>query len=135
MDQIPRMFAERFARWEIALPAENLKSRFSGHIAQGGWLIQFCFGRDDKGDYLDYYASHRMTDDDHIRLYADGTQVELAALRGFYLTRNDPVEAKRLEEEYYETNRRITEELVAKGFNLFTINMGLRAGFDKSEQR
>jgi hypothetical protein len=80
MDQIARVFAARFAHWGITLPAENLESRSSGHIQRSGWLIQFCFGRDEKDDYLDYYASHRMTDDDHVRVYEHVTQVELAAL-------------------------------------------------------
>jgi hypothetical protein len=129
------MFAKRFAHWGITLPAENLRLRSAGHIEKGGWLIQFCFGHDEKGDYLDYYASHRMTDDDHVRLYADGTKIELAALGGLQLTSTDPVEAKRLEEEFFETNRKITEELVAKGFNLFTINMGLRGGLAEPEKK
>jgi hypothetical protein len=76
-----------------------------------------------------------MTDDDHVRLYADGTKIELAALGGLQLTSTDPVEAKRLEEEFFETNRKITEELVAKGFNLFTINMGLRGGLAEPEKK
>ena len=74
-----------------------------------------------------------MTDDEHIRLCADGSQIELAALGGLYLTSTDPIEAKRLKEEYFESNRIISEVLVTKGFNLFTINMQLQAGLVDSE--
>jgi hypothetical protein len=126
MDPIERMFAERFAHWGITLPVENLGHRSAAHIQQNGWLIQFCFGHDESGDFMDYYASHRMTDDDHVRLYADGTVVQLAALGSAYLSSEDSVEAARLEKEYLESNRKISEELVAKGFNLFTLNMELR---------
>ena len=133
MDQIKRMFAERFANWDITLPAENIRQRTAGHIEKKGWLIQYCFGHDENGEYLDYCASHRMTDDEHIRLCADGSQIELAALGGLYLTSTDPIEAKRLKEEYFESNRIISEVLVTKGFNLFTINMQLQAGLVDSE--
>jgi len=135
VDQIKRMFAERFANWDITLPAENIRQRSAGYIEKTGWLIQFCFGHDEKGECLDYYASHRMTDDEHIRLCADGSQIELAALGGLYLTSADPIEAKRLKEEYFESNRKITEELVTKGFDLFTINMQLQAGLASSEKK
>ncbi len=89
------MFAERFANWDITLPAENIRQRTTGHIEKKGWLIQYCFGHDENGEYLDYYASHRMTDDEHIRLCADGSQIELAALGGHYLTSTDLIEAMR----------------------------------------
>lgn len=33
---------------------------------------QISIGEDGRGEYLDYYAAHRMTEDAHVRLYADG---------------------------------------------------------------
>jgi len=135
MDQIGRLFAERFAPWDITIPAENFQSRASGHLCSGGWLIQFCFGKDDKGDYLDYYASNRMTGDSHVRIHADGTKVNLVALRYISVTSPDPAEAKRAKAQFDEGNCRIADELVAKGFTLFTINMALCSGFAVSEKK
>ncbi|WP_319784177.1 hypothetical protein [Oceanisphaera sp. IT1-181] len=100
-----------------------------------GWLIQYCFSQDKSGDYLDFYCAHRMTDDDHIRLYADGTKVELPALAKLRFSATDPDEDIRLEEAFFEVNRKVSEELMAKGFNLFTINMALSTGIDKPEQQ
>ena len=68
MDLIAETFAKRFTHWKLTLPEENLKNRSSGHIQNSGWLIQYCFGIDETGEYLDYYAAHRMTDDSYSTL-------------------------------------------------------------------
>lgn len=135
MEKIASMFAEQFAHWDITLPPKSLAARSAGHIKKAGWLIQFCFGRDKKGEYLDFYCAHRMTDDDHIRLYEDGTLVELPALSNWRITSDDPVEDKRLQDEFDATNQKTTEALVAKGFDLFTINMSLNAGLVKPDKK
>ncbi|ART81214.1 hypothetical protein CBP31_00015 [Oceanisphaera profunda] len=134
MNKIAEQFAERFAYWDITLASDSLKNRSAGNIKKAGWLIQYCFGQDDKGDYLDFYCAHRMTDDDHTRLYADGTKVELLALAGCRFSVADPDEDKRLEEEFLETNRKVAEELTAKGFDLFTLNMALSAGLAQADK-
>lgn len=132
---IASLFAKRFAHWDITLPAENLRSLSPGHLEKGGWLIQFCFGNDVDGAYLDYYATHRMTDGSHIRLHENGTRTELESLHGFFVTSEHPGEAARLEEEHLKTNRKIMDALVGKGFSLFTINMALRTGLVDSFEK
>ena len=72
--------------------------------------------------------THRMTDDSHVRLHENGTRTQLESLQSFFVTRGDPGEAARLEEEHLKTNRKIMDALVEKGFTLFTINMALRTG-------
>lgn len=57
---------------------------------------------------------------------------EQNGLRSIFMAA-DPIEAKRLKEAYFESNLKIYEELVTKGFNLFTINMQLQAGLVDSE--
>lgn len=126
-------FAKRFTHWDITLPERDINLRNNGYIQKAGWLIQYCFGEDEKGEYLDYYAAHRMTDDSHVRIYSDGTEENLPALLSMHLTSKDPVEAKKLEDEYYEYNRGVTEMLSKKGFDKFTINMFLHAGLDKEK--
>jgi len=113
------------------LPEEDLKSKNSGFIQDSGWLIQYCFGKDENGDFLDYYAAHRMTDDSHLRIYANGTKKHLPALSSIVLISKDPVENKRLRDEHDKQNREVVELLAKKGFDKFTINMALSAGLDK----
>jgi hypothetical protein len=72
MNHIAQAFREDFAHWDLEIPPELLASRAPGYIQAAGWLIQFVFGSDSRGEYLDYYASHRLTDDSHVRLYANG---------------------------------------------------------------
>ena len=47
--------------------------------------IWHLFGSDDRGGYLEYYASHRMTDDRHVRLREDGSVEHLPAMRIFLI--------------------------------------------------
>jgi hypothetical protein len=92
-------FSKRFSHWNITLPEEDIKYGRSGYIQNVGWLIQYCFGKNETDEYMDYYASHRMTDDPHVRIYADGRVESLPA----------PVEAKRLEEGHLEHNREVVK--------------------------
>ena len=128
MNRIAQAFREDFSNWGLEIPPESLASRTPGVIQASGWLIQFTFGRDSRGEYLDYYASHRMTDDSHVRLYETGRRQHLSSLASFFVTSSDPIEAKRSEAAYHRRNRRIARQLAAKGFEKFTINMALHAG-------
>jgi hypothetical protein len=130
MNQIAQAFRADFANWGLEIPSQALASREPGFIEAAGWSIQFTFGRDSRGEYLDYYASHRMTDDSHVRLYETGRRQRLASLTSIYVTSSDSGEAKRLEAAYLRRNRRIASKLAAKGFNKFSINMLLHAGLE-----
>ncbi len=107
-----------FAHWDIRLPPDHVAERRRGKINQAGWSIWFLFGRNERGEYLDYYASHRMTSDEHVRIYADGQTEVLEAMRGMRLSSPDPEEDKRLEDQYFAENRRISKVLEEKGFGL-----------------
>ena len=130
MNQIAQAFRADFANWGLEIPPEALVTCEPGFIHAAGWLIQFTFGRDSRGEYLDYYASHRMTDDSHVRLYETGRRQRLVSLAGIYVTSSDPGEARRLEAAYLRRNRRIARKLAAKGFNKFSINMLLHADLE-----
>ena len=125
MERVAGEFANRFRTWKLELAARALRDRSAGFIQAEGWLIQYAFGRNEHGEYLDYYATHRMAGDSHSRLYATGECEDLPALSTCHMTSDDPLEARRLEQEFYERNRRIAKELAEKGFNKFTINMML----------
>jgi len=133
MNRIEEAFREEFANWNLEIPPELLASRTPGFIQEAGWLIQFAFGSDSRGEYLDYYDSHRMTDDSHVRLYESGRRQHLSSLASFFVTSSDPIEAKRCEAAYHRRNRRIARQLAAKGFEKFTINMALHAGLARKD--
>jgi len=40
------------------------------------WVIWYCVGCDESGDFLGYYAVRLMTTDHHLRLYEDGGRGE-----------------------------------------------------------
>ena len=118
MNEIKSQFDSAFSTWEISLPVEALATRSGGKIVKSGWAIWYLFGSDDKGEYLDYYASHRMTDDRHIRIYASGENLELPTMWLFCPRSDDPAEDARLQAEYFAENRRVDEILQAKGFGI-----------------
>ena len=93
-------------------------NRRRGKIVEAGWAIWYLFGLDEKGEYLDYYASHRMTSDEHVRIYADGEVEALPTIADFRMASQDPEEDARLEAEYYAENQRVARMLEAKGFGI-----------------
>jgi hypothetical protein len=111
-------FAKGFAHWEISLPEKNVAERKRGKINQAGWAIWYLFDSDEKGEFLDYYCAHRMTDDDHIRVYENGTIEGLDAIAGMRQCSMDPEEDARLKKEQHEEDMRIDAMLRAKGFGI-----------------
>jgi hypothetical protein len=132
-DLIARRFAETFATWEFTLPRRDLARRTPGFISRKGWLVQYCFGEDERSRYLDYYAAHRMTDDDHVRIREDGTTEVLPAISGFYCC-SGPEGQKEARRRSAERNRAIAQTLVEKGFTKFTLNMSLAASLDAGDE-
>ena len=110
---IAAAFAEYFSPWEIQLTEENLRERTSGRIQSHGWTIWFRFEEDSRGEFLDFYASHRMTNDRHHRLYADGTSESLDALLDWIVYPPNATEEEKHEAErrFREHNERVSLEL------------------------
>lgn len=138
MREIEEQFRRDFGPWGIALPPEDVKGRRRGKILAAGWAIWYLSGTDEHGEYLDYYASHRMTDDRHVRLREDGTGEDLPAVMGMRVVYRDPGDDARLEAEYLEENRRVAQMLEEKGFGvagdeptLIGVNRYLRTGGDR----
>lgn len=118
VDQRIVNFNRSFETWRIELPKEAAENQRRGKIVRSGWTIWYLFGRDEAGDYLDYYASHRMTNDRHVRLYTDGSSKGLNSYRSMRRVSNDPEEDRQLENEFWEHNERVSRELESKGFGL-----------------
>ena len=113
-----RLFAEYFAHWQITLPPGHVERRERGHVSGSGWSIAYLFGSDERGEYLDFYATHRMTNERHERLYADGGSESLPAPLPFMVfpPNATPEDKARIEREYYAHNQQVGALLRAKGF-------------------
>ena len=109
-------FNSIFSNWGISLPRDDHHNHRRGKLVKSGWVIYYLFGKDDTGEYLDYYALHRMTDDSHARIYANGHCESLPALLSFRLCSENPEEDTQLESEFYAENKRIAIMLKEKGF-------------------
>ena len=118
MRRIEEEFRQAFNVWRIELPREALRLRRRGKIVEAGWTIWYLFGSDDSGEYLDYYSSHRMTNDSHVRIHEDGRVVGLESLWEMRTSSEDPDENARLANEFWEHNERVAKMLETKGFGL-----------------
>ena len=118
MRRIEGRFRLAFAPWGIALLPEHVRERKRGKIVASGWAIWYLFGEDERGEYLDYYASHRMTDDRHVRIREDGSAEPLPTISTFRIVSGDRKEDARLEAEYLDHNRRVGRMLEEKGFGI-----------------
>jgi hypothetical protein len=59
-----------------------------------------------------------MTNDRHVRIYADGVRERLPTIQEFRLCSRDPDEDARLEREYFARNQEVARMLEEKGFGL-----------------
>lgn len=116
MDKVAQIFNKQFAHWNITLPEESIRLRQRGQICKEGWAIWYLFGKNDQGEYLDYYASNRMTNDRHTRIFSDGKIESLPTMNDWCPSSEDPEENKRLEAEYYAENQKVMKILKDKGF-------------------
>ena len=103
MDKRILLFNKHFERWGITLPPDAEQQCPRGTIVSRVWTVKYCFGKDRDGKFLDYYAAHRMTNDRHLRIRANGDVEGLPAY---------PDALQRWEPEYIE---RVTKLLEAKG--------------------
>ncbi len=116
MEKAVKDFNKTFRPWDIKLPDTNITKRQRGIIQKNGWIIKFLFSKDSKGEYLDYYAVHKMTNDSHIRIYDDGSMkiLEVPPIWGVCL--EYPKEDQKSKEEYEQECKRIINSLIKKGF-------------------
>jgi hypothetical protein len=118
VERIVEVFAKYFEQWDITLPKENLNNRSDGKIQAEGWTIKYLFDRDQRGEYMDFYATHRMTNDRHVRIRDDGQTQLLPSFMEFTVYSEDASSEERMqaEREYHEHNNHVEELLRKKGF-------------------
>lgn len=109
-DTVKQIFDKIFSAWEIVLPTEGLNEQRRGSIVKNGWTINYQYGSTEGVEYLEYFASHRMTNDSLNRIYADGREELLGYCQVFYTADNEQAER-----DYFEHNRQFYEEVKRKG--------------------
>ncbi len=119
MNKIEEIFSDCFEKWNIQLPVDALQSGQAGNIQSHGWLIQYKFGSNERGIYLDFYASNKMTNDQHWRIYESGEMEPLPAYLEM-ITVYPPNATEEEKEEIRLKNRlhdeEVTKLLKKKGF-------------------
>ena len=119
-EQLRQRFARAFAHWGIALPVDAMSPGAVWHIVQQGWTIwtRFDIGVEDGRERLDYYAMHRMTNDRHVRLYADGEEEGLPAIAESYVIPQGATEGEQeaARAKYFADNQAVEKLLEEKGF-------------------
>lgn len=101
------------------LPDEALEARTAGRVEGSGWSIRYLFGADEHGEYLDFYACNRFTNDRHVRIYESGKAEVLETYWDGFIYPGDasPEQIDAARKEYYEHNRAVGRELERKGFS------------------
>ena len=120
---IQKTFAEFFSYLGHTLPEENVRLRQRGQIGGDddgdydmGDVVQYLFGRNERGEYLDFYCRHRHAGDQHWRIFEDGGLEEQEVPTSWCQHSDNPEEAARLNGAFYAENTRIYQLLRDKGF-------------------
>ncbi len=108
LSKVKKSFDARFARWQITLPDAAILARRKGTIRQNGWTINYRFGEENGKGFLEYFASHRMTNDTLNRILEDGSYGLIGACQEFYDADNP--KAKQEYERHNQAFYRLVEE-------------------------
>jgi len=117
LDAIATVFNNQFAGWDIELTPDAILLGKRGTIGNRGWRIHYLVDSDEVGEiFLEYYATHRMTNDRHVRIHTSGRAESLPAIQEMYMYKPEiPGDEERAEADYREHNKRIAEELKDEG--------------------
>jgi len=119
MKKIKEYFDDYFRTWEIVLSQDDLDSHDPEMITQlhkAGWTIWYRFGFQDGRWFMDFYASHRMTNDRHKRVWEDGNTEGLPVANDIQILTGNPEEDKRRTAENRRQNQEVAALLAQKGF-------------------
>jgi hypothetical protein len=108
--KLKELFDYQYKNWDISLPERDVQQRKKGSILKNGWMIKYRFGWDKGIEYLEYFVSHRMTNDTLYRIYEDGDNELVGCARDFYLA--DDEKDKRA---FIEHNRQFYDEVKQRG--------------------
>jgi hypothetical protein len=100
VNAVKQKFDEIYRKWDLTLSLEDIEQGRSGSIHKNGWTINYRFGKENNTAYIEYFASHRMTNDTLNRIYADGRSECIDYCQEFYRA-----EDENAEKEYFEHNK------------------------------
>lgn len=135
-ERIADAFNRYFDNFNIRVEAGEVRVGSRREIRARGWRIRFRVVPDDAGSpSLEFYATHRMTNDRHVRIWADGYLEHLDAIHGFF--GYDPKVSgseETAKQEHLKHNRMVAEQLRAAGlYPDGDINAYLRTGADRTD--
>ncbi len=69
-------FEQEFSQWGLSLPAQDIVDRQAGHMERHGWSVDYSFGKDAFGEFLEYHARRAVANEPvverHARVYHNG---------------------------------------------------------------
>ena len=111
---IENCFNLRFRNWDIKLPEGAFESEEKGMIRRGPSCINYIFGQDEKGKYIEYYTMNRFTNDSHERIYENGETLVLPAKHDIIIYGAGRT-LEQAKEEFDRHNREVDESLEKAG--------------------
>ncbi len=135
-ERIADTFNDYFVNFDIRIDEGDVQVGHRREIRAQGWRILFRVDPDDAGSpSLEFYATHRMTDDRHARIWADGHLEELDAIHESYgYDPKVPGSRETAEAEYLRHNRKVAEHLRSVGlYPEDDINAFLRTGGERGD--
>jgi hypothetical protein len=129
--RVAEVFNACFANFDIRIEPKDVTVGTHRRIGHQGWRITYRIDPDDAGfPSLEFYATHWMTDDRHVRIWADGALERLDAIREFFgYDSTVPGSKETAEDTYLRHNRAIARQLRARGLYPYDdINAYLRTG-------
>lgn len=103
-------FDQQYRQWQITLPLKDVHDRRAGTIRQQGWLINYHFSREGQREFIEYFASHRMTNDTLWRIWDDGAAELVGYCQEFFLAGDEQAE-----QAYFAHNREFYQMVQEKG--------------------
>lgn len=86
LEDVRQQLIKSFSTWHIDFFEQSFIDKQYTHIKQlCGWHIYYQFGADDIGEYVEVYATHRMTGDSHYKVYTNEKRIHCPAYGTTYL--------------------------------------------------
>ncbi len=130
-ERVAEAFNAYFANFDIRIGPEDVAVGIRRTIGERGWRITYGVDPDDAGlASLEFYATHRMTNDRHVRIWADGHVDHMDAINElFAYDPKAPGSKEAAEEEYLRHNQAVARQVRDRGlYPDGDINAFLRTG-------
>jgi hypothetical protein len=116
-EAIAAAFNDHFRNFGIRIEPRDVVPGERRSLSHRGWRVSFRIDPDDSGaPALEFYATHRMTSDRHVRIWADGQSQQLEAIDEFYVfDPKQPGSEEASRRRYEEHNRKVAQELRERG--------------------